>query len=113
MWVGRAELAAAVSEVGGLGIITALTQPTPADLVKQIERARTMTDKPIGVNLTILPSINPPPYSAYRRGIIDAGTWNVGQVQGIIRDIPPTDEVVRRTVADAHRVLTERLGSFA
>ena len=73
MWVGRAELAAAVSEAGGLGIITALPQPTPADLVKEVERARTLTDKPIGVNLTILPSINPPPYDEYRRAIIDAG----------------------------------------
>jgi len=72
-WVGRAELAAAVSEAGGLGMITALTQPTPADLVKEIERARTLTDKPIGVNLTILPSITPPPYDEYRRAIIDAG----------------------------------------
>ena len=67
MWVGRAELAAAVSEAGGLGMITALTQPTPADLVKEIERARSLTDKPFGVNLTILPSINPPPYDEYRR----------------------------------------------
>lgn len=73
MWVGRAELAAAVSEAGGLGIITALTQPTPADLVREIERARTLTAKPFGVNLTIMPSINPPPYDEYRRAIIDSG----------------------------------------
>lgn len=73
MWVGRAELAAAVSDAGGLGMITALTQPTPADLVREIERARTLTDKPFGVNLTILPSISPPPYDEYRRAIIDAG----------------------------------------
>ena len=73
MWVGRAELAAAVSEAGGLGMITALTQPTPGDLVREIERARTLTDKPFGVNLTILPSISPPPYDEYRRAIIDAG----------------------------------------
>ncbi|WP_298039631.1 nitronate monooxygenase [uncultured Microbacterium sp.] len=73
MWVGRAELAAAVSEAGGLGMITALTQPTPADLTKEIARARALTDKPFGVNLTILPSINPPPYDEYRRAIIDAG----------------------------------------
>ncbi|MGW8483032.1 NAD(P)H-dependent flavin oxidoreductase [Microbacterium sp. NPDC055903] len=73
MWVGRAPLAAAVSEAGGLGMITALTQPTPADLVAEIERARALTDKPFGVNLTILPSINPPPYDEYRRAIIDAG----------------------------------------
>lgn len=73
MWVGRAELAAAVSNAGGLGILTALTQPTPEDLVKEIERCRTMTDKPFGVNLTILPSVNPPPYAEYRQAIIDSG----------------------------------------
>lgn len=73
MWVGRAELAAAVSEAGGLGIITALTQPTPADLAKEIERVRSMTDKPFGVNLTILPTISPPPYEEYRQVIIDSG----------------------------------------
>ncbi|MFC9355205.1 NAD(P)H-dependent flavin oxidoreductase [Rhodococcus sp. NPDC057014] len=72
-WVGRAALAAAVSEAGGLGMITALTQPTPQNLVAEIERARALTDKPIGVNLTILPSITPPPYDEYRRAIIDAG----------------------------------------
>ncbi|MFB9317349.1 NAD(P)H-dependent flavin oxidoreductase [Cryptosporangium minutisporangium] len=72
-WVGRAELAAAVSEAGGLGLITALTQPTPADLAKEIARARTLTDKPFGVNLTILPTISPPPYDEYRRVIVDEG----------------------------------------
>ncbi|MHA0328646.1 NAD(P)H-dependent flavin oxidoreductase [Sphingomonas melonis] len=71
MWVGRAELAAAVSNAGGLGILTALTQPTPDDLRREIERCRTMTDKPFGVNLTILPSVSPPPYADYRRAIID------------------------------------------
>ncbi|GAA0236083.1 nitronate monooxygenase family protein [Cryptosporangium japonicum] len=72
-WVGRAELAAAVSEAGGLGLITALTQPTPADLATEIEKARALTDKPFGVNLTILPTITPPPYDEYRRVIVDAG----------------------------------------
>ncbi|MBS7670643.1 NAD(P)H-dependent flavin oxidoreductase [Croceicoccus gelatinilyticus] len=73
MWVGRAELAAAVSNAGGLGILTALTQPTPDDLRREIERCRSMTDKPFGVNLTILPSVNPPPYAEYRKAIIDSG----------------------------------------
>ncbi|MFF0608736.1 NAD(P)H-dependent flavin oxidoreductase [Nocardia tengchongensis] len=73
MWVGRAELAAAVSEAGGLGIITALTQPTPDDLRREIDRARELTDKPFGVNVTILPSINPPPYQEYAKAIIDSG----------------------------------------
>ena len=72
-WVGRAELVAAVANAGGLGFITALTQPTPKDLTKEIERCRSMTDKPFGVNLTILPAINPPPYAEYRQAIIDAG----------------------------------------
>ena len=73
MWVGRAKLASAVSNAGGLGILTALTQPTPEALKEEIERCRTMTDKPFGVNLTILPSINPPPYEEYIQAIIDSG----------------------------------------
>ncbi len=73
MWVGRAELAAAVSNAGGLGILTALTQPTPDDLRREIEKARKLTDKPFGVNLTILPAITPPPYAEYRQAIIDMG----------------------------------------
>jgi nitronate monooxygenase len=73
MWVGRAELASAVSNAGGLGILTALTQPTPEALVTEIERCRGMTDKPFGVNLTILPSASPPPYEAYLDAIIGSG----------------------------------------
>ena len=73
MWVGRAELAAAVSNAGGLGIITALTQPDPQALAKEIARCRTLTSRPFGVNLTILPSINPPPYEAYLDAIIESG----------------------------------------
>jgi NAD(P)H-dependent flavin oxidoreductase YrpB (nitropropane dioxygenase family) len=61
-WVGRAEMAAAVSNAGGLGTLGALTQPTPDDLGREIDRCRTMTDKPFGINVTMLPSINPPPY---------------------------------------------------
>ena len=72
-WVGTAELASAVSNAGGLGIITGLTQPTPDDLRREIDRCRTMTDQPFGVNLTILPSINPPPYAEYRKAIIASG----------------------------------------
>jgi NADH:quinone reductase (non-electrogenic) len=72
-WVGRAELAAAVSNAGGLGILTALTQPSPQAPTAEIERCRALTDKPFGVKLTILPTINPPPYAEYRRAIIDGG----------------------------------------
>ena len=73
MWVGRAELASAVSNAGGLGILTALTQPTPEALEAEIERCRGMTDQPFGVNLTILPSANPPPYEAYLDAIVNSG----------------------------------------
>ncbi|MFN3584890.1 NAD(P)H-dependent flavin oxidoreductase [Phenylobacterium sp.] len=72
-WVGRAELVAAVANAGGLGFITALTQPTPDDLRREIERCQKLTDKPFGVNLTILPAITPPPYAEYRQAIIDMG----------------------------------------
>lgn len=72
-WVGLAELASAVSNAGGLGILTALTQPTPDDLRAEIARCRTMTDKPFGVNLTILPAVKPPPYAEYVQAIIDSG----------------------------------------
>lgn len=73
MWVGTAEMAAAVSNAGGLGIITALTCPTPDALRAEIDRCRSLTDKPFGVNLTLLPSLNPPPYGDYRRAIIESG----------------------------------------
>ena len=73
MWVGRAELAAAVSNAGGLGVLTALTQPTPAALRDEIARCRALTEAPFGVNLTILPAASPPPYLEYLRAIIDSG----------------------------------------
>jgi nitronate monooxygenase len=72
-WVGRAELVAAVANAGALGHITALTQPTPEALAREIARCRELTDKPFGVNLTILPTINPPPYREYAQVIIDSG----------------------------------------
>ncbi len=72
-WVGLAELASAVSNAGGLGLLTALTQPTPDALREEIARCRSMTDQPFGVNLTILPAIKPPPYAEFVRVIIDSG----------------------------------------
>lgn len=115
MWVGRAELAAAVSNAGALGIITALTQPTPDDLRREIERCRALTDKPFGVNLTILPSVNPPPYGEYRKAIIDSGVTIVEtaghkpqehveefKANGII--------VVHKCTAVRHALSAERMG---
>jgi nitronate monooxygenase len=72
-FVGLAELAAAVSNAGGLGIITGLTQGNPENLRKEIARCREMTDKPFGVNLTFLPSVTPPDYPGYVRAIIESG----------------------------------------
>lgn len=72
-FVGFAELAAAVSNAGGLGIITALTQKTPGDLANEIARCKDMTDKPIGVNLTFLPVLQAPDYPGYVKAIIDGG----------------------------------------
>jgi len=72
-FVGFAELAAAVSNAGGLGIITGLTQRTPADLANEIAKCRDMTDKPFGVNLTFLPIVNTPDYPGYVRAIIEGG----------------------------------------
>ncbi|KAI9088897.1 hypothetical protein DFS34DRAFT_639817 [Phlyctochytrium arcticum] len=72
-WVGTAEMASAVSNAGGLGLLTALTQPTPDALRAEIQRCRGMTSKPFGVNITFLPSINPPPYESYVTAIIEEG----------------------------------------
>ncbi len=72
-WVGRAELTSAVANAGALGFLTALTQPTPDDLVKEIARCREMTDQPFGVNLTILPTLKPVPYEDYIDAALSAG----------------------------------------
>lgn len=72
-FVGFAEMAAAVSNAGGLGIITGLTQKTPADLANEIAKCRDMTDKPFGVNITFLPTLNPPDYPAIVKAVIDGG----------------------------------------
>ena len=73
MRVGRAKLAAAVSNGGGLGVMTALSLPTPEELIAEVALCRTMTDKPIAVNLTILPTIKPVPYEEYAHAIVASG----------------------------------------
>ncbi|SNT24863.1 2-nitropropane dioxygenase precursor [Ekhidna lutea] len=72
-YVGYAELAAAVSNAGGLGIITGLTQRSPEDLAAEIKKCHSMTDKPFGVNLTILPMVNSPDYPGYVKAIVEGG----------------------------------------
>lgn len=115
MWVGRAELAAAVSNAGGLGIVTALTQPTPDDLRKEIDRCRTMTDKPFGVNLTLLPSVNPPPYAEYRKAIIDSGITIVETAghnpREHVEDFKAHGiKVIHKCTAVRHALSAERMG---
>ena len=118
MWVGRAELAAAVSNAGGLGVLTALTQPTPDDLRREIDRCRAMTDRPFGVNLTILPSTNPPPFAEYRRAIIDSGVQIVetaGHKLDDHIDVFKTHgvKVIHKCTAVRHALSAERMGADA
>jgi NADH:quinone reductase (non-electrogenic) len=115
MWVGTAELAAAVSNAGGLGIITALTQPTPDALRAEIDRCRSMTDMPFGVNLTILPSINPPPYAEYRQAIIDSGitiveTAGYKPQEHVDHFKEHGIKVVHKCTAVRHALSAERMG---
>lgn len=115
MWVGRAELAAAVSNAGGLGILTALTQPTPDELRREIARCRMLTDKPFGVNLTILPSTNPPPYDQYRKAIIDSGVTIVETAghkpQEHVEDLKSHGiTVLHKCTAVRHALSAERMG---
>lgn len=117
--VGTAELASAVSNAGGLGILTALTQPTPAALRDEIERTRSMTKNPIGVNMTIFPTINSPDYNAYADAIIESGVkvvetagtpavremWAKLQQHGI--------KIVHKCTAVRHALSAERNGCDA
>lgn len=114
-WVGRAELASAVSNAGGLGILTGLTQATPDDLVREIERCRTMTDKPFGVNMTIFPTISPPPYDDYITAIIEGGIKVVETAGNKAVDYMPRLKdagirIIHKCVAVRHALAAERLG---
>jgi nitronate monooxygenase len=81
--IGRARLAAAVSNAGGLGMLNALTTGSPEALTKEIELTRSLTDKPFAVNLTIFPTIKPPPYDEFRRAIIEGGVKIVETAAGV------------------------------
>jgi nitronate monooxygenase len=114
-WVARAPLVAAVANAGGLGFLSALTQPTPDDLRREIDATRKLTDKVFGVNLTILPSINPPPYAEYRRAIIEGGVTIV-ETAGY-RPAEHVDEfkahgikVVHKCTAVRHAVSAQKMG---
>lgn len=117
-WVGRAELASAVSNAGGLGILTGLTQPTPEDLRNEIERCKSMTDKPFGVNLTILPTIKPVPYDAYAQTIIDSGVKLVETAGRNPEQFMPAFKaagikVIHKCTSVRHAVKAEQIGCDA
>jgi NAD(P)H-dependent flavin oxidoreductase YrpB (nitropropane dioxygenase family) len=114
-WVGRAELVAAVANAGALGFITALTQPSPEALAAEIERCRSMTDKPFGVNLTILPSLTPPPYAEYRAAIIESGI-SIVETAGYKPQEHVDDfkhhgiKIIHKCTAVRHALSAERMG---
>ena len=114
--VGTAEMASAVSNAGGLGIITGLTQPTPDALGAEIERCRTMSVKPFGVNLTIFPTINAPDYAAFAQAIIDSGikiveTAGTPAVQPIWEQLKAADvKIIHKCTAVRHAVSAEKRG---
>ena len=114
--VGIAELASAVSNAGGLGLLTALTQPTPHALREEIERCRAMTDKPFGVNLTVFPTINSPDYKAYAQAIIDGGikvveTAGTSAVREIWEQLKPHGiKILHKCTAVRHALSAERAG---
>ncbi|EME82081.1 uncharacterized protein MYCFIDRAFT_188897 [Pseudocercospora fijiensis CIRAD86] len=99
-WVGYAEMASAVSNAGGLGIITALTQPSPDDLRKEIRKCKSMTKNPFGVNLTLLPSMNPPDYPGYAQAILDEG----------IRIADPPCVILHKCTSIRHALSAVKLG---
>lgn len=118
MWVGRAELAAAVSNAGALGMLTALTQPSPDDLRREIEKCRALTSRPFGVNLTFLPSLNPPDYAAYRQAIIDCGVDVVETAGSAPREhIEHFKEhgiiVLHKCTSVRHAISAEKIGADA
>ena len=114
--VGYAELASAVSNAGGLGTITALTQPSPAALREEIERCRSMTAKPFAVNVTVLPAVTPPDYKAFAQVVIDsgvkicetAGTAEVRELWAMMK--PHGITILHKCTAVRHALSAERNG---
>lgn len=117
-FVGFAELAAAVSNAGGLGIITGLTQKTPELLAKEIARCRDMTDKPFGVNLTFLPAFAAPPYPEYIAAIVEGGIKAVETAGRSPEAYMPAlkaagIKVIHKCTSVRHSLKAERIGCDA
>jgi nitronate monooxygenase len=117
-FVGLAELAAAVSNAGGLGIITGLTQGTPEKLANEIRKAKEMTDKPIGVNLTFLPTFSNPPYAELIQAIVEGGVRIVETAGRSPEQWMPLlkqhgVEVIHKCTSVRHSLKAERIGCDA
>lgn len=119
-FVGFAEMAAAVANAGGLGLITGLTQRSPEDLAKEIARCREMTDKgrTFGVNLTFLPSVNPPDYPGYMRAIVEGGVKIVETAGNNPQKYMPAlkeagIKVIHKCTAVRHSIKAEKVGCDA
>ena len=117
-YVGFAELASAVSNAGGLGIITGLTQKTPELLAREIARCRDMTDKPFGVNLTFLPALKSPPYPEYIAAIVEGGV-KIVETAGRSPEqyLPPLKaagiKIIHKCTSVRHSLKAERIGCDA
>lgn len=118
MRVSRAELVSAVANAGAFGFLTALTQPTPEALVAEVERTRSMTDKPFGVNLTILPSLKPIPYQEYGQAIVESGV-KVVETAGRSPEpfVPPFEaagvQVIHKCTSVKHALKAQAVGCAA
>jgi NAD(P)H-dependent flavin oxidoreductase YrpB (nitropropane dioxygenase family) len=117
-FVGFAELAAAVSNAGALGIITGLTQGSPDNLAREIGRCREMTNKPFGVNLTFLPAVTPPDYQGYIKAIIDGGVKIVETAGNNPQKwLPPLKDagikVIHKCTSVRHSLKAESIGCDA
>jgi NADH:quinone reductase (non-electrogenic) len=117
-YVGYAEMAAAVSNAGGLGIITGLTQPSAAALAEEIAKCRSMTDKPFGVNLTFLPVVNAPDYPGMVKAILEGGVKAVetagNNPQAVLPALKEAGvKVIHKCTAVRHALKAQRIGCDA
>ncbi len=118
MGVGRADLVAAVSNAGAIGFLTALTQPSPEALYDEVNKTRELTDKPFGVNVTVLPSLKPIPYEDYVAAIVEAGVKFVETAGRSPEPFMPAFKkagikVVHKCTSVRHSVKAEKVGCDA
>lgn len=120
-YVGYAEMAAAVSNAGGIGLVTALTQPSPEDLRRELQKTKELTDKPFGVNLTLLPMLEPPDYPAYGKVVEDemkSGQLVMIETAGHVKGLEPFVQqfkkagayIVHKCTQVRHAKTAERMG---